>query len=207
MASERQIAANRRNASKSTGPRTEAGKMRASHNALRHGMASQGLRAREAERIEELARQIAGDSQDPIVLELARCAAAAEFDMVRGRQASAALIARAGSLGTLEAPRYFRTWQDELRWLLAQTYVGELERLGKRPAVPPLPPPEPINPTAPMPTGNLERTSESVRRILPELHRIYRAEQRAAARRDSAIRKIGEYLRDTKRSTRYKLIQ
>jgi hypothetical protein len=201
MASERQIAANRRNASKSTGPRTEAGKKRASHNALRHGMASQNLRAREAERIERLARQIAGDSQNPIVLELARSAAAAEFDMSRGRQTRAALIARVGSLGTLEPPRYFRTWGDELRWLLAQTYVGELERRGKRPAVPPLPPPEPLNPAGPMPTGNLERTVESVRRILPELHRIYRSEQRAAARRDSAIRQIGEHLKDTKRST------
>ena len=61
-------------------------------------MASQNLRAREAERIERLARQIAGDSQDPIVLELARSAAAAEFDMARGREARAALIARVGSL-------------------------------------------------------------------------------------------------------------
>ena len=164
-------------------------------------MASQNLRAREAERIERLARQIAGDSQDPIVLELARSAAAAEFDMARGRQASNALIVRVRSLGTLEPPRYFRTWQDELRWLLAQTYVGELERCGKRPAVPPLPPPEPLNPAGPMLTGDLECTVESVRRILPELHRIYRSEQRAAARRDSAIRQIGEHLRDTKRST------
>jgi hypothetical protein len=121
--------------------------------------------------------------------------------MARGRQAKAALIARVGSLGTLEPPRCFRTWQDELRWLLAQTYVGELERRGKRPAVPPLPLPEPLNPAGPMQTGDLERTVESVRRILPELHRIYRSEHRAAARRDSAIRQIGEHLRDTKRST------
>jgi hypothetical protein len=38
MASERQIAANRRNASKSAGPRSQSGKSRASRNAYRHGL-------------------------------------------------------------------------------------------------------------------------------------------------------------------------
>jgi len=38
MATEKQIAANRRNAQKSTGPRTPAGKARASLNNLRHGL-------------------------------------------------------------------------------------------------------------------------------------------------------------------------
>ena len=38
MASERQIRANRRNALKSTGPRTKAGKAASARNALRHGL-------------------------------------------------------------------------------------------------------------------------------------------------------------------------
>src|SRR4051794_28327039 len=38
MASNRQIEANRRNAKRSTGPRTEQGKTRSSRNALRHGL-------------------------------------------------------------------------------------------------------------------------------------------------------------------------
>ena len=40
MATERQIAANRRNAEKSTGPRTDAGKAAVSSNAVRHGLRS-----------------------------------------------------------------------------------------------------------------------------------------------------------------------
>jgi len=41
MASEKQLAANRANAQKSTGPRSEAGKRRSSLNAVRHGLSGQ----------------------------------------------------------------------------------------------------------------------------------------------------------------------
>ena len=43
MATERQIEANRRNAQRSTGPRTEAGKSISRRNALWHGMSAQQM--------------------------------------------------------------------------------------------------------------------------------------------------------------------
>jgi len=44
MASDRKVAANRRNSRRSSGPRTVAGKLTVSRNALRHGLAAVTIR-------------------------------------------------------------------------------------------------------------------------------------------------------------------
>ena len=60
MASERQCAANRANAKKSTGPKSRGGKMRASRNAVRHGLtAGPPNDADWLARLDKLAREIA----------------------------------------------------------------------------------------------------------------------------------------------------
>src|SRR5215470_17212286 len=106
MASERQIAANRRNARKSTGPRSDAGKKRASHNAYRHGLTlTITSTAAFAKQLETLVRKIAGDSEDTIVLERAREIAQAELELARVRRAKVALIERASAFGALDQPR------------------------------------------------------------------------------------------------------
>jgi hypothetical protein len=92
MTSERKIAANRRNASRSTGPRSAAGKARSSRNALRHGLTISlaGDTSRSAD-IERLAHAIAGTS-DPSRFHFACHAAQAELEILRVRIARVALI-------------------------------------------------------------------------------------------------------------------
>jgi hypothetical protein len=109
MASERQIAANRRNARKSTGPRSGAGRKRASRNAYRYGLTLNITSAAFAKQLDKLVREIAGDSKDAIVLERARAIAQAELDLARVRRAKVSLIEPASAFGELDPPQAFST--------------------------------------------------------------------------------------------------
>lgn len=72
MTSARKIAANRRNGKKSNGPRSAAGRTRASRNALRHGLSTIDRHAaRFAAQIEGHARDICGAVRDPELFEWA----------------------------------------------------------------------------------------------------------------------------------------
>jgi len=93
MTTELQRAANRRNARKSTGPRSSGGKRRASQNSRRHGFTAVSFRAGNPKQIELLARQIAGKTTNPVVLEKARSIAQATFDLAQIRRAKLELIA------------------------------------------------------------------------------------------------------------------
>src|SRR5262249_62029540 len=87
MASERQIAANRRNAARSTGPRSSAGKSRASGNAYRHGLSVRvDASAPLAPQLETRARKINGKADDALTLEAAREIVQAELDLARVRR-------------------------------------------------------------------------------------------------------------------------
>jgi hypothetical protein len=175
MASERQIAANRRNARRSTGPRSGAGKKRASRNAYRHGLSLNIISsAASAKRLEKLVRKIAGNTDNPILLERARALAQAELDLARVRRAKVALIERASAFGELDPPQLFGTVTQIIRAIHA------LER-GRISSLP-----EPIDASATMPSQEADRSAEAVRRVLPELRKLDRYERRAAARRDRA---------------------
>ncbi|KAA2234806.1 hypothetical protein [Salinarimonas soli] len=90
-------AANRRNAKRSTGPRTGAGKARASRNALRHGLSTDITRDPTwAARVEPLARALLGPGEHgPDALHLARLAAAAQVEIWRIRAHRTAVTGRA----------------------------------------------------------------------------------------------------------------
>ena len=84
MTSLKQIAANRRNALKSTGPITAQGKARVSRNALRHGLSISANRASVGSAdVEELALLLVGDAASRTEIDLARAVAAAQLDLDR----------------------------------------------------------------------------------------------------------------------------
>ena len=182
--SERQIAANRRNAAKSTGPRSRSGKKRASKNAYRHGLTLNLSSAAFANQLEDLARKLAGETTNAIALEHARVAAEAELELRRVRRVRLALIERASALGSLETPKHFPSAIQEVRWLIAMDNWNR-ENKGPKPRWPKL-----DDPLATMPSHEPQRAPEAVRRILPDLIKLDRYERRAAARRDRAIRQI-----------------
>ena len=103
MASERQIAANRRNAKKSSGPRSADGKTRSRRNALRHGLsiASRAIPAFEQDVI-LLARALSPAGED--IGDGALIAADAEIDILRIRKYRAALIEE--SRGQASSPSF-----------------------------------------------------------------------------------------------------
>ena len=119
MTSARSAVANRRNARRSTGPRTASGKRTAARNALRHGLSlpvfADPALARE---IAELAERLADGCAVPQPRELAIRVAAAQVDVKRVRHARNGLIARRPMGAPATEPRS-ETMDDETRQLVA----------------------------------------------------------------------------------------
>jgi hypothetical protein len=182
MASERQIAANRRNARNSTGPRSSAGKSRASRNAYRHGL-SVGVSAPLAPRLEIRARKIAGNSDDALTLEAAREVVQAELDLAQVRRAKVALIERARAFGTADRPRGSVGYVDDV----LNATVGSGSALSELIASAPM-----------MLSPAPEQSAQATRRVLPTLGRLDRYERRAVARRDRAVVQLGRASRNLK---------
>ncbi len=165
MTPERQAGANRRNARRSTGPRSKGGKKRASRNSYRHGLSAPLITTQEhARRVEKLARKIAGDAADFVTLEYARAAAEAEFGIARVRQAKVALIERMLAFGELEPPQLFQSLR-EIKAFFKGFDRGELNL--SKPVVDAL---------ETMPSAEADRLAEAVRRALPELLKLDRYE-------------------------------
>jgi len=81
------IDSNRRNAQRSTGPKSVAGKAKVAQNAFRHGLAVPvHFDSFLNDEIERFARLIAGEECPPYVLDCARRIAEAQIDLRRIRQ-------------------------------------------------------------------------------------------------------------------------
>jgi hypothetical protein len=83
MASDKQIAANRANAKKSTGPRTAAGRAKSSRNSYRHGLSVPMQLDPQA--VEALAEAIAGETAGEVRQRAARALAEAQLELKRIR--------------------------------------------------------------------------------------------------------------------------
>jgi hypothetical protein len=121
ITSGRKIAANRKNAKKSSGPRSAAGRATSRHNARRHGLAT-GIGSDPAFRddIEILAKLLAGGREN--FGEFAREAAEAHLDLTRIRRIRAGLFARM---------RFFDAASTEDLRALAEQFA-RLERYERR---------------------------------------------------------------------------
>jgi hypothetical protein len=99
MTSPRRSAANKHNASLSTGPRTLGGKLRSSHNSHRHGLATPIANdPNAASNIDRLAKVLAAHSNDYWRIENGRVIAESYFDLARIRSARDEVLWRVGGL-------------------------------------------------------------------------------------------------------------
>jgi hypothetical protein len=84
LATEKQIAANRANAKRSTGPKTAAGKQKSSCNAYRHGLSRPELSDPiDTTKVNAIAVELAGAQATEDRLKLARDFASAQIELAR----------------------------------------------------------------------------------------------------------------------------
>ena len=182
MPSPRQSSANRANAAKSSGPRTKAGKQRASRNAFKHGLASDSRLIYAAE-IEQLAHEIAGEATDTRRMEAARNIARALTDLQRARQAKVALIERVSRFGTLKRSFVVGSLEEVIFTPREMSQIDNALARGRMPRLRRIKP-------MPMPEQEPALTAEAVRRALPELVAIDGYETAAMARLNRGVRQL-----------------
>jgi len=182
--------ANRRNAQRSTGPRTEAGKKRVSRNAFRHGLAVAAIRSPEAApSIAALVAQIVDSSSDAVERDIALQIATAHFEAIRARRARHSLSLDPGDPYDLDMDRFRRDKKKVMagiaspdlkdRWYMAAIRIANSGYF----------------------TG-LDLLEDTLVERAAELRRIERYENRAASRRKKAIRELDAYRRDKKTEPR-----
>ena len=134
MATKKQPEANRRNARRSTGPRTEPGKVRASRNALRHGLTSRQvvLEDEDGAAYEELRRDLHAELRPESELErlLVNRIAAQQWRLARIPALEAELLERLRHNALGQDEGLGAAWSRDGGGALAKLnrYEGALER-------------------------------------------------------------------------------
>jgi hypothetical protein len=100
MTSERKVAANRTNGRRGRGPRTAAGKAKASRNARRHGLSAKcHLNSEVSGQIELIMNAICGDDPNPLLREEARTIAQTAVTLHRVQLQNLATLERIRDMG------------------------------------------------------------------------------------------------------------
>jgi hypothetical protein len=177
MASERKRDANRTNARRSTGPRSEEGKRQSARNALGHGLSSSVLRdPYVGEEVRALAHQIAGSYQH--LFDLATEIAEAQVSLQRVRQIRTELMNRA-----LRNPRY-RSASETMRMI---RIPGRILKLASLSHAGQLSWKEYVQPAREL---GPEHHARVLAGLAKELTKLDRYERRALSRRKFAIRRF-----------------
>jgi hypothetical protein len=205
MTSDRQRAANRANAQRSTGPRSFSGKAIASQNALRHGLSSRlGEDPEQDQREEALAQTIAGPEAGSSELHYARTVSGATLQLTRIRALRATLMdpaAREREVFSWSMPkrvcwqRHYRARTLNFRSVAdrAEQDPGDGSTFGERffqIAAP-------LERIPPAPSGP-EANTVILSRFIGEVLKLDRYERRELSRRKKALRAL-EALRTSQR--------
>lgn len=200
MTSARKIAANQVNGRKSRGPRTAAGKARASRNAFRHGLS--GITQHNPivyPQIAQMAKAICADLDDAFLFEQALIIAENDLLLACVRSERVAVIERLRD-GKLIA--FMKRGSDiahaKTRFAQAKLAEAELDQIKARFATPAGEFPsattmvvlenEPASGWTPREPENRDE-AEAMREGLPQLERLARYERRAWSRRKRAFRR------------------
>jgi len=178
MTSNLKFKSNRRNAKKSTGPKTNAGKMKSAVNAISHGLSAQPVFDKETqEKIENLATSFTnGETNNPQVVTLAREAAEAQVMVERVKDARRLVWAEAcrdRSIGTLTIFND-RSMEPHIHNNIGMP-VGDLKQ---------------IMPFALIAAfeSDIEREAAILKVVSGKLSKLIRFERRTANQRDKALR-------------------
>jgi hypothetical protein len=130
MASHSKIAANQRNSRRSSGPRTVAGKLTVSRNALRHGLAAATLRdSGIAAEVDRLATAIAGENADAVQREQALIIAESELSLLRVRAVRTNILEQMRATATEEGGSRGDQANAVLPGVIGGAYLDQLRRL------------------------------------------------------------------------------
>jgi hypothetical protein len=163
MTSERRLAANRKNAKRSTGPRTARGKLRVRSNAVQHGLATTALRPALAINIQSMAKAICAESKSRLQFDQALSIAESELMLTKVRSARFGALQFLSSIAPAGNDPVAASSEAQAHVVMDAAAQDEV-------------------------LGAMQDGPAAFQRVLAEMARYSRYERRALSRRQRAIR-------------------